>query len=106
MKAFGNSNIKQSAPPPKYEKTVKITYKPRAGYTNELRLNLSSGTVRIAVEFQADGTIGFVFPLQTVNMDLVPPSVNAAKGIQFEPAIKDGKPVTVIYLVEYGFSIR
>lgn len=105
-KAFGKLNIKPTTPQPKYERSVKVTYKPRATYTEETRKKLSSGTVRIAVEFCGDGSIGFVFPLPTViDRDLVQQSVNAAKGIRFEPAMKDGKPVTVINFVEYGFFI-
>ena len=33
-------------------------------------------------------------------------SVKAAKGIQFEPQIKDGEPITVTKRVEYAFEIR
>lgn len=105
--AFGRmSGIKQPAPPPRYDKTVKITYKPRPGYTEEARRNQSSGTIRIVVEFRADGTIGFVFPLLTSSRDLVQPSLRAARDIKFEPAVKDGKPVTVINLIEYGYSMQ
>ena len=32
-------------------------------------------------------------------------SVKAAKGIQFEPQIKDGEPITVTKRVEYAFEI-
>ncbi len=68
---------------------------------------MSSGTVRIAVEFRADGTIGFTFPLKSpIDRELVQQSVDAVKGIRFEPAMKDGKPLTVINFVEYGFMVR
>ena len=104
--AFGKSNVRPVAPTPKYDKSVKVTYKPRASYTEEARARMSSGTVRIAVEFRSDGKIGFTFPLQTtVDPDLVRQSVDAARGITFEPAAKDGKPVTVINIVEYGFRV-
>jgi hypothetical protein len=106
-KAFGRmSGTKQAGPPPRYDKSVKITWKPRPGYTDEARRNGSSGTVRVAVEFRADGKIGFTFPLPTLIRDLIPPSINAAKQIKFEPAVKDGKPITVINIVEYGYRTR
>lgn len=103
--AFGRmSGTKQPPPPPKYDRTVKITYKPRPGYTEEARRNRSSGTIRVVVEFCSDGTIGFVFPMPTSTRDLIPPSLRAARDIRFEPAIKDGKPVTVINMLEYTYS--
>src|SRR6185503_20138641 len=106
MKAFDKSRVRPTAPQPKYDKSVKVTYKPHPTYTDQARKRMSSGTVRIAVEFRADGTIGFAFPLQTlVDPELVQQSVNAAKGIRFEPAMKNGEVVTVINLVEYGFWI-
>lgn len=105
--AFGRMRgIKQPAPPPRYEKTVKITYKPRPGYTEEARQNQSSGIVRVVVEFRSDGKIGFVFPLSTSSLDLIQPSLRAAREIRFEPAVKNGKPVTAINLVEYGYSMQ
>lgn len=105
--AFKRSSIRPNGPQPKYEKSVKITFKPRAKYTEQARRHMSSGTVRIAVEFRSDGTIGFVFPLSTsLDTDLVRQSVDAAKGTRFEPAMIDGKAVTVINFAEYGFSVR
>ena len=104
--AFERSHIRPTSPQPKYERSVKVTYKPQPRYSEKARRHLSSGTVRIAVEFRADGTIGFTFPLPTtVDSTLIQQSIEAAKGIRFEPATKDGKPVTVINLVEYGFWI-
>ena len=104
--AFKKSNVRGNVPQPKYDSSVNVTYKPRATYTERARRKMSSGSVRIAVEFLADGTIGFVFPLKTpVDPELVQQSVDAAKGIRFEPAMKNGKPVTVVNFVEYGFRI-
>ena len=106
VQAFAKMNVRPTNPQPTYDRSVKVTYKPHAPYTEEARKNLSSGKVRIAVEFRADGTIGFIFPLPTtIDPSLVEQSVNAAKSMKFEPAAKDGKPVTAINLVEYGFSV-
>ena len=104
--AFSKSSVRPTGAQPKYDSSVKITYKPRATYSETGRRNLSSGTVRVFVEFRADGKIGFVFPLpSTVDPSLVQQSILAARGIKFEPAVKDGKPVTVINVTEYGFWI-
>ncbi len=105
--AFGRTaGLKSSAPPPTYERTVKVTYKPHPSYPRQARMNGSTGKVRLAVEFRSDGKIGFTFPLKsTINDDLVQPSIKAAHAITFEPAIKNGQPVTVINIVEYEYKI-
>jgi hypothetical protein len=108
-KAFAKMRAtRQVGPPPTYDKSVKVTWKPRPGYTDEARRNMSSGTIGVAVEFRANGTVGFTFPLSTYmsTRDLIQPSVKAARGIKFEPAVKNGKPITVISIVEYGYMIQ
>lgn len=105
-KAFAKTNVRSSVAVPKYDKSVKITYKPRPVYTNEARRNMSSGVIRVAIEFRSDSTVGFVFPLWNADSDLIEPALQAAKGIKFEPAVKDGKPVTVINIAEYGFLTK
>jgi hypothetical protein len=103
--AFEKSRVRTTTPQPKYDSSVKITHKPAANYTEAARRKMQSGTIRVAVEFRADGTIGFAFPLRTDLTDLVEVAVEAAKGIRFEPAMDEGKPVTVINFAEYGFWI-
>lgn len=105
--AFAKSNVRPSAAQPKYERSVRITHKPRVTYIEGGMRNMSSGKVRVAVEFRADGTIGFVFALPTtLDPALIRQSVEAARGMKFEPAMKDGNPVTVINYAEYAFSTR
>jgi TonB family protein len=105
--AFGRTfGLKSSSPPPTYERTVKVTYKPHPSYPRQARMNGSTGKVRLAVEFRSDGKIGFTFPVNSsVNNDLLEPSIDAARAIGFEPAIKNGQPVTVINIVEYEYKI-
>lgn len=103
--AFEKSKVRTTTPQPKYDRSVKITHKPAARYTEAARRKMQTGIIRVAVEFRSDGTIGFVFPLRTDITDLIEVAVEAAKGIQFEPAVKDGKPITVINFAEYGFWI-
>jgi len=105
-KAFVKSKVRPTSAQPKYESSVRVTYKPRATYSEEGRRNLSSGTVRIFVEFRSDGKIGFAFALpSSIDPSLVRQSIEASRGIKFEPAVKNGKPVTVINITEYGFGV-
>jgi tetratricopeptide (TPR) repeat protein len=84
---------------------VEITYKPRVNYTEEARSNGVRGRVKLAVEFGADGTIKTIFPFQRLFYGLTENSVEAARNIRFKPALKDGKPVSTVSIVEYTFEI-
>jgi len=84
---------------------VKIISKPRASYTDEARQNQTQGTVKLAIEFGADGTIKTVFAFQTLPYGLTENCLQAVKGIKFDPATKDGKPYTTIKIVSYSFTI-
>ncbi len=87
------------------DKNLKVLRKPHAPYTDEARHNAVTGTVKVAVEFKADGTIGFVFPFESLRYGLTDNCIRAAKSISFEPAIKDGKPIDVVTVISYSFSI-
>jgi hypothetical protein len=82
-----------------------IGRKPFASYTDEARRNNISGTVAVAIEFKADGTIGFVVPMNDLPYGLTENAVNAARQIRFEAAELNGKPVTVITVMTYSFNI-
>jgi tetratricopeptide (TPR) repeat protein len=84
---------------------TKIISKPRAEYTETARRNMTTGTIRLAVEFGADGKIKEVFPFQTLPDGLTQNCVEAAWKIRFEPGKKDGKPYSTIAIVTYDFMI-
>ena len=94
------------------EKGVKILSKPRVSYTDEARKNNVSGWVQVKVTFQADGKIGEVIYFkessekkELTRDGLVRNTVEAAKKIKFEPATKNGQPVTVTKILSYSFNI-
>jgi TonB family protein len=84
---------------------LKVLAKSRARYSDAARQNLEQGTIRIAVLFASDGTVKYVLILKGLRYGLNAEAIRAAKGIQFEPAKKDGKSISVIKQVEYSFSI-
>ncbi len=88
-----------------YDKPVKIISKRPPQYTEEARRNQVSGRIKVAVEFGSDGKIKFVVPLRGLSYGLTESAVKAASEIRFEPAVKNGKTVTVIKIVEYSFDI-
>lgn len=88
----------------------KITSRPRAAYTDEARANNVSGIVSVKVTFLADGKIGEVVDVEENAEDLrkyglVKQTILAAGKIKFEPATKDDRPVTVIKIMKYAFTI-
>ena len=98
VKGIYNKNM------PVYEKKLKITSKQRAQYTDSARRFGIYGTVKVAVEFSADGKIGFVFPFQGLPYGLTENVVKTFEQIKFEPAEIGGKAVTTIQVLEYSFS--
>lgn len=89
---------------PEYDKKLKITKKLFPKPTDFARQRGKSGNVKLAVEFGADGKIGFIFPIKTLNDGFTEESLKAARGIKFEPAEKNGKPIPFVIIISYEFS--
>lgn len=65
----------------------------------------AQGTIRLKVEFLANGRIGNIFlitRLPVANLDGL--AIGAAKKIRFRPKLVDGRPVTSFRMVEYQYS--
>ncbi len=105
IRAFMKSNFTVQDSQGTVDTNLKVKRKPRASYTENARRSMVTGTVKVAVEFKADGTIGFTFPFVTLPEGLTENCVRAARSIEFEPAIKDGKPVDVVSVIVYSFAI-
>lgn len=98
------SNDPNAAPEPGVT-PLKILSKPRASYTDSARQGNVQGTIRAAVLFAADGRVQHVLLLHRLGSGLDEQAVSAARRIKFEPTMKDGKPISVVRMVEYTFSI-
>jgi TonB family protein len=93
-------------PPPSPGVTpYRIIYQPKASYTDQARANNVQGAVRIAILFGADGRIKYTLLLKRLGWGLDEEAMKAARAIKFEPKTKDGKPVSVVVIREYTFSI-
>lgn len=84
---------------------LKITAKPRAGYSVQARQAGISGTIRLLVAFTEKGTVENVLVLTSLGYGLDAEAVKAAKQIKYEPETRDGKPVTTVKTLEYTFTI-
>lgn len=88
-----------------YDTPVRILSKRPPRYTEEARRAMTSGRIKVAVEFGADGKIKYIVPIRGLPNGLTESAVKAASEIKFEPAVRNGKTVAVIKFVEYSFDI-
>jgi TonB family protein len=86
-------------------KSLKILSKPRPSYTDSARSKGISGTIRLLVEFSADGKIGSILVLQSLENGLDQEAVKAAGKIKFETQKQNGTPVSVVKTIEYSFMV-
>jgi len=87
-----------------YDQNIKIKKKPRVGTARFC--SQSSGVVRLRVTFDKSAQVTNVETVSSSGCDRFDRNaVSAAKKIKFEPAIKNGEPITVTRLVEYIFTI-
>jgi len=105
LTAFRKGNLRMKDSVDFYDKQLAIISKPRPAYTHLARQNMTTGVVKIAVEFQANGAIGFAYPVDQLPDGLTQNSLQVAKAIKFKPAEKNGAAVTTIRIVEYTFEI-
>jgi TonB family protein len=84
---------------------ARILTKPEPEYTEAARRNGISGTVILLAVFAADGKVRNILALQFLPDGLTENCINAARKIKFEPAIKDGRPVSMAVQIEYNFNL-
>ena len=84
---------------------IKILNKPRVNYTDRARQAGVQGTIRLLVAFAENGKVTNILVLKSLGYGLDEEALKAARGIKFEPQLRDGKPVTTVKMVEYSFSI-
>jgi len=82
-----------------------ILYKEKAKYTEMARQQLIRGTVVLNVIFFADGQIGSVRVVRGLPYGLTAQTIIAAEKIRFQPALKEGQPVSVRGNLEFSFSL-
>jgi TonB family protein len=82
-----------------------ILYKEKAKYTEVARRQYIRGTVVLNVIFFADGQIGSMRVVRGLPYGLTVQALTAAEKIRFEPALKDGQPVSVRGNLEFSFNL-
>lgn len=82
---------------------LQIEKKPIAYYTEPQCC--AQGTVALRIQFLESGKIGNIQTVSGMPCGLTESSIKAGKKIEFKPAMKDGKFVTVSKQVQYSFSL-
>jgi TonB family protein len=83
---------------------AKIKAKPEPKYTKGALRHQVQGTVILRVVLHSSGRVRDLCVVQGLPYGLTKQAVEAAYRIKFEPAVKDGQPVSVTMLVQYDFS--
>ncbi len=84
---------------------IRITRKPEPGYTTKARAANVNGTVMLRLLLAADGKVMHILALNDLGYGLTEKAVQAARQIRFEPAAKNGAPVSTFAQINYSFSI-
>ncbi len=90
---------------PLTDEPLKITRNSAPTINEELRRSAIRPQARLLVEFKSDGKVGFVFILGNTTPEWERDVIDAAKRFRFEPAAKNGVPVTIVRLVEFDGPI-
>lgn len=85
-------------------KKAKLVDAPAAVYTAAAREAKVRDEVRLRLVLADDGTIRNMFPIKSAGHALTESAVIAAQQIKFEPAIKDGRPVSQFVTLVYEFD--
>jgi TonB family protein len=82
-----------------------ILYREKAQYTQEAKDNKVEGLVVLSVVFGADGRINNITVVRGLPYGLTEKAIEALSKIRFEPAVKDGQPVSVRGNIEFNFQL-
>lgn len=86
-------------------KRASIESKPEPVYTASARKFGVTGTVRLRLVLSASGEVGAITPYTRLPHGLTQQAMEAARKIKFNPAIKDGRPVSQYVTIEYNFNL-
>lgn len=84
----------------------RAAYTPQPSYSDKARRAKTSGTVVLQLIVTPEGTTRDVHVIKSLTPDLDKQAVSSVQTWKFEPAKKDGEPVSVQIKVEVSFRIR
>lgn len=87
------------------DQKAKITKRSYPRYTEQARKNHTAGWVVLRVVLKSSGEIGYIEVIKGLEDGLTEECIRATREMKFEPALKDGKPVSQYARVEYTFAL-
>jgi TonB family protein len=84
---------------------ARILSKPEPQYTEEARKNQIVGTVVLRAVFTSSGQVSNLRAVSGLPFGLTERAIAAAREIKFDPATKDGRPVSMYIQLEYNFNL-
>jgi TonB family protein len=82
-----------------------ILYREKAKYTEDARRTGVHGTVVLSVVFRVDGAITNIRVIRGLPDGLTEKAIEAARRIRFQPAVRNGAPVSVRGTLEFTFNL-
>ncbi len=87
------------------DQRVRLRSKPEPQYTVKARSKEVRGGVVLRAVLTGDGRVVNIRVLKSLPYRMTEAAVEAARKIKFDPAVKDGKPVSAWVQLEYHFNI-
>lgn len=87
------------------DEKARLLSKPEPHYSEEARRQGISGTVVLRVIFTSTGEVTQIRAIQQLPFGLTERAIEAAREIKFQPAKKNGRPVSVYMQLEYNFNL-
>ncbi len=84
---------------------ARVLSKPEPQYTEEARKNQITGTVVLRAVFTSGGQVTNIRAVSGLPYGLTERAIAAARLIKFQPATKDGRPVSMYIQLEYNFNL-
>lgn len=84
---------------------ARLIDKPNPSYTDGARKYRVTGTVVLRAVLSRDGMVTNIRVVQRLPHGLSEKAIEAARGIKFEPALKDGHKVSTYVHLEYNFNL-
>jgi len=104
MKSQPPVDYSKPFPPKELTKRALIHSKAEPIYTVSASKFGVTGTVRLRLILMATGKVSGITPITRLPHGLTQMAIEAAKKITFDPAIKDGRPVSQYVTIEYNFN--
>lgn len=85
---------------------ARLLKRPLPAYTEDARRAGVSGSVLVLALLSYDQKIGNIFVINQLSHGLTERAIEATTRVRFEPATKDGHPVSQVVAVEYSFRLN